>query len=76
MCISFNCYFELVRACFFKVKFVGILQFILFYRWYQIKITMRWEDSEYTSVGTPARVVQYEGTDFCWSCYFFFYRAK
>lgn len=22
---------------------------------------MRWEDSEYTSVGTPARVVQYEG---------------
>ncbi|KAH0989019.1 hypothetical protein GBA52_000502 [Prunus armeniaca] len=29
--------------------------------WYQIKITMRWEDSEYTSVGTPARVVQYEG---------------
>ena len=31
-------------------------------RWYQLKITMRWEDSEYTSVGTPARVVQYEGT--------------
>ena len=31
-------------------------------RWYQIKLTMRWEDGEYTSVGTPARVVQYEGT--------------
>lgn len=31
------------------------------FRWYQIKISMRWEDSEYTSVGTPARVVQYEG---------------
>ncbi|XP_034219094.1 protein FAM135B-like isoform X2 [Prunus dulcis] len=31
--------------------------------WYQIKITMRWEDSEYTSVGTPARVVQYEAPD-------------
>lgn len=28
--------------------------------WYQIKITMRWEDSEYSSVGTPARVVQCE----------------
>lgn len=33
-----------------------------FFRWYQIKITIRWEDSEYTSLGTPARVVQYEGT--------------
>ncbi|XP_022155887.1 uncharacterized protein LOC111022895 isoform X2 [Momordica charantia] len=31
--------------------------------WYQIKISMRWEDSEYTSVGTPARVVQYEAPD-------------
>ncbi|KAM1120146.1 hypothetical protein ACFX13_045035 [Malus domestica] len=31
--------------------------------WYQIKITMRWQDSEYTSVGTPARVVQYEASD-------------
>ncbi|XP_071721425.1 uncharacterized protein [Rutidosis leptorrhynchoides] len=29
--------------------------------WYQIKITMRWEDSEYASlVGTPSRVVQYD----------------
>ncbi|GAV70115.1 DUF676 domain-containing protein/DUF3657 domain-containing protein [Cephalotus follicularis] len=28
--------------------------------WYQIKITMRWEDSENTYVGTPARVIQYE----------------
>ncbi|KAK9930043.1 hypothetical protein M0R45_027102 [Rubus argutus] len=31
--------------------------------WYQIKITMRWEHTEYTSVGTPARVVQYEAPD-------------
>ncbi|KAJ7958857.1 hypothetical protein O6P43_019513 [Quillaja saponaria] len=31
--------------------------------WYQIKITMRWEDSEYKSLGTPARVVQYEAPD-------------
>ncbi|KAJ4964688.1 hypothetical protein NE237_016537 [Protea cynaroides] len=31
--------------------------------WYQIKITMRWEDDGYTSPGTPARVVQYEATD-------------
>ncbi|GMH21546.1 hypothetical protein Nepgr_023388 [Nepenthes gracilis] len=31
--------------------------------WYQIKITMRWEDSDYTSVGTPSRVVQYEAPD-------------
>lgn len=30
-------------------------------RWYQIKITMRWEDGNYDSVGTPSRVVQYEG---------------
>ena len=34
------------------------------FRWYQIKITMRWEDSDYTSLGTPARVVQYEGVLF------------
>ncbi|KAJ6762149.1 hypothetical protein OIU74_024769 [Salix koriyanagi] len=31
--------------------------------WYQIKISMRWEDSEYTSLATPARVVQYEAPD-------------
>ncbi|GMY17505.1 protein FAM135B-like isoform X1 [Fagus crenata] len=31
--------------------------------WYQIKITMRWEDADYTSLGTPARVVQYEVPD-------------
>ncbi|XP_042480075.1 protein FAM135B-like isoform X2 [Macadamia integrifolia] len=31
--------------------------------WYQIKITMRWEDGRYTSPGTPARVVQYEAPD-------------
>ncbi|EEF34216.1 conserved hypothetical protein [Ricinus communis] len=31
--------------------------------WYQIKISVRWEDSEYTSVGTPARVVQYDSHD-------------
>ncbi|KAG4943963.1 hypothetical protein JHK85_048609 [Glycine max] len=28
--------------------------------WYQIKITMRWEDDEDVSFGIPARVVQYE----------------
>ena len=33
-------------------------------RWYQIKITLRWEDDDYTSSGTPARVVQYEGVLF------------
>ncbi|XP_031260704.1 uncharacterized protein LOC116118890 isoform X2 [Pistacia vera] len=32
---------------------------VYIHRWYQIKISMRWEDSE--SMGTPARVVQYEG---------------
>ncbi|GAB2292886.1 hypothetical protein Dimus_027113 [Dionaea muscipula] len=28
--------------------------------WYQIKITMKWEDSAYASVGFPSRVLQYE----------------
>ncbi|KAK7384951.1 hypothetical protein VNO78_30654 [Psophocarpus tetragonolobus] len=31
--------------------------------WYQIKITMRWEDNEDVSFGIPARVVQYEAPD-------------
>ncbi|XP_057501082.1 uncharacterized protein LOC130785064 isoform X2 [Actinidia eriantha] len=32
--------------------------------WYQIKITMRWEDGDNnTSLGTPARVVQYQAPD-------------
>eukprot|EP00258_Populus_trichocarpa_P022718 XP_024438737.1 protein FAM135B isoform X3 [Populus trichocarpa] len=31
--------------------------------WYQIKISMRWEDRGYTSLATPARVVQYEAPD-------------
>ncbi|KAL4561060.1 hypothetical protein LXL04_033222 [Taraxacum kok-saghyz] len=32
--------------------------------WYQIKITMRWEDTDYaSSVGTPSRVVQYDAPD-------------
>ncbi|XP_076886998.1 uncharacterized protein LOC143537009 [Bidens hawaiensis] len=32
--------------------------------WYQIKITMRWEDTEYaSSVGTPSRVIQYDAPD-------------
>lgn len=31
--------------------------------WYQIRITMRWEDSDYTSPGFPARVAQYEAPD-------------
>ncbi|WCJ24939.1 Protein FAM135B [Euphorbia peplus] len=30
---------------------------------YQIKVSMKWEDSLYTSLGTPARVVQYEAHD-------------
>ncbi|XWS25444.1 hypothetical protein CRYUN_Cryun27aG0068900 [Craigia yunnanensis] len=28
--------------------------------WYQLKITMRWDNDEHASVGTPARVMQYE----------------
>ncbi|KAK7282940.1 hypothetical protein RIF29_12075 [Crotalaria pallida] len=31
--------------------------------WYQIKITIRWEDNEDISYGIPARVVQYEAPD-------------
>lgn len=31
--------------------------------WYQIKVTMRWEDSDCDSSATPARVVQYEVPD-------------
>ncbi|XP_031377376.1 protein FAM135B-like isoform X1 [Punica granatum] len=31
--------------------------------WYQLKITMRWEDAQNSSPGTPARVVQYEAPD-------------
>ncbi|KAL0335685.1 UNVERIFIED_CONTAM: hypothetical protein Sradi_4780400 [Sesamum radiatum] len=31
--------------------------------WYQLKITMRWEDEDSGSLGTPARVVQYEAPD-------------
>ncbi|TKY45379.1 FAM135A protein [Spatholobus suberectus] len=31
-------------------------------RWYRVKVTVRWEDSENTSFGIPARVVQYEAT--------------
>ncbi|XP_047967998.1 protein FAM135B-like isoform X1 [Salvia hispanica] len=31
--------------------------------WYQIKVTMRWEDEDYGPVGTPARVIQYEAPD-------------
>jgi len=31
------------------------------HRWYQIKITMTWEDDEDISFGIPTRVVQYEG---------------
>lgn len=31
--------------------------------WYQIKITMRWEDEEFELPGTPARVVQYEAPE-------------
>ncbi|XP_009764933.1 uncharacterized protein LOC107789960 [Nicotiana tabacum] len=31
--------------------------------WYQIKITMRWEDGDYGLLGTPSRVIQYEAPD-------------
>lgn len=31
--------------------------------WYQIKITMRWEDGEDSPLATPSRVVQYEAPD-------------
>ncbi|XP_024631106.1 protein FAM135A isoform X3 [Medicago truncatula] len=31
--------------------------------WYQLKVTMRWEDNENMSFGIPARVVQYEAPD-------------
>ncbi|KAL8457650.1 hypothetical protein ACS0TY_035496 [Phlomoides rotata] len=31
--------------------------------WYQIKITMRWEDEDSGSLGTPVRVFQYEAPD-------------
>ncbi|KAJ6835198.1 protein FAM135B-like isoform X1 [Iris pallida] len=31
--------------------------------WYQIKISLRWEDSERETRGTPSRVVQYEAPD-------------
>lgn len=30
-------------------------------RWYQIKITMRWENGDDGVLGTPSRVIQYEG---------------
>ncbi|KAE8653933.1 Serine esterase family protein, putative isoform 2 [Hibiscus syriacus] len=28
--------------------------------WYRLKITMRWENERYTSIGAPSRVMQYE----------------
>ncbi|KAJ8758706.1 hypothetical protein K2173_000427 [Erythroxylum novogranatense] len=31
--------------------------------WYQIKLNMRWEDTEYAALGFPSRVVQYEAPD-------------
>ncbi|KAL8099294.1 uncharacterized protein LOC141683483 isoform X1 [Apium graveolens] len=31
--------------------------------WYQLKITLRWEDGDSSSVGFPSRVVQYEAPD-------------
>ncbi|KAL2340062.1 hypothetical protein Fmac_008002 [Flemingia macrophylla] len=36
---------------------------IYIHRWYQIKITVRWEDAENTTFGIPARIVQYEVPD-------------
>ena len=32
-------------------------------RWYQIKVNTRWEYSENTDFGTPARAVQYDVPD-------------
>lgn len=54
-----NCFLFLLYFCRVLCIFV---YFLLEFRWYQIKITMRWEDADHTSVGSPARVVQYEGT--------------
>ncbi|WZZ86766.1 hypothetical protein YC2023_115345 [Brassica napus] len=34
--------------------------------WYQIKITMRWEDGDNATRGIPSRVVQYEGSNGVW----------
>ncbi|CAA0826641.1 Putative serine esterase family protein [Striga hermonthica] len=31
--------------------------------WYQLKITIKWEDGDTSSFGTPSRVVQYEAPD-------------
>ncbi|KAH0854807.1 hypothetical protein HID58_037092 [Brassica napus] len=36
---------------------------IYIHRWYQIKITMRWEDGDNTTRGIPSRVVQYEALE-------------
>ncbi|RRT49810.1 hypothetical protein B296_00019082 [Ensete ventricosum] len=44
-------------AFYFSVELCGM-------RWYQIKISARWEDGSLESCGTPSRVIQYEGTDF------------
>lgn len=33
---------------------------------------MRWEDDDHASVGTPSRVVQYEGTNTCYGGLTFF----
>lgn len=43
------------------LEFLTVMYLVLYCRWYQIKITVRWEDSENISYGIPARVVQYEG---------------
>ena len=45
--------------------YLFIYYFLLHNRWYQIKISMRWEDEEFELPGTPARVVQYEGMYVC-----------
>ncbi|KAG5045386.1 hypothetical protein JHK86_014792 [Glycine max] len=51
-----------------KVKSVATLETVreigvYIQRWYRIKITVRWEDSENMSFGIPASVVQYEAPD-------------
>lgn len=49
------------ETCILWSKCVNI--WFVVHRWYQIKISMRWEDTNCTlSPGSPSRVMQYEGT--------------
>lgn len=62
-----------IQSVSISISFPNYDSFMGFSRWYQIKITMRWEHTEYTSVGTPARVVQYEGAFFHFHFHFHFH---